>query len=189
MLFGFWPDQPHKIVVRVVMGCGDCCLELFGRKMRSSWIIHSVAFCKNSAPKYLLTSPLLSHRPEGTDITFIWAFKVVAKLYFSAETIQVIQNIPFNGNSQTMEISLFFILFQWSTPSEAVELFKSQDISIAPPQFYEFCRLCNFTSLHDLHRFASERALEGCERWMPVLMIASDGHMQILPGRSTWHLD
>ncbi|XP_028596162.2 acyl-coenzyme A diphosphatase NUDT19 [Podarcis muralis] len=71
---------------------------------------------------------------------------------------------------------------QWSTPSEAVELFKSQDISIAPPQFYEFCRLCNFTSLHDLHRFASERALEGCERWMPVLMIASDGHMQILPG-------
>ncbi|XP_042294225.1 nucleoside diphosphate-linked moiety X motif 19 [Sceloporus undulatus] len=71
---------------------------------------------------------------------------------------------------------------QWSTPSEAVELFKSQDIWIAPPQFYELCRLCNFSSLRDLHAFGSKRALEGCERWMPVLLVASDGHMQILPG-------
>ncbi|XP_061449944.1 acyl-coenzyme A diphosphatase NUDT19 [Rhineura floridana] len=71
---------------------------------------------------------------------------------------------------------------QWSTPSEAVELFKSQDIWIAPPQFYELCRLCNFPSLHDLHRFGSERALEGCDRWMPVVIVASDGHMQLLPG-------
>ncbi|KAJ6666018.1 hypothetical protein lerEdw1_000922 [Lerista edwardsae] len=71
---------------------------------------------------------------------------------------------------------------QWSTPPEAVELFKTQDIWIAPPQFYELCRLCNFPSLDDLHRFGSERALEGCERWMPVLLVAPDGHMQLLPG-------
>ncbi|XP_066493641.1 acyl-coenzyme A diphosphatase NUDT19 [Tiliqua scincoides] len=71
---------------------------------------------------------------------------------------------------------------QWSTPLEALELFKSQDIWIAPPQFYELCRLCNFPSLHDLHKFGSERALEGCERWMSVVLVASDGHMQLLPG-------
>uniref|UniRef100_A0A6J0U6Q9 Acyl-coenzyme A diphosphatase NUDT19 n=1 Tax=Pogona vitticeps TaxID=103695 RepID=A0A6J0U6Q9_9SAUR len=71
---------------------------------------------------------------------------------------------------------------QWSSPLEALELFKSQDIWIAPPQFYELYRLYNFSSLHDLHRFGSERALEGCERWMPVILVASDGHIQLLPG-------
>ncbi|XP_048371951.1 acyl-coenzyme A diphosphatase NUDT19 [Sphaerodactylus townsendi] len=71
---------------------------------------------------------------------------------------------------------------KWTKPSEAIELFKSQDIWIPPPQFYELCRLCNFPSLRDLHRFGFERAVEGCERWMPVLLIASDGFMQILPG-------
>ncbi|KFO83147.1 hypothetical protein N320_10492, partial [Buceros rhinoceros silvestris] len=71
---------------------------------------------------------------------------------------------------------------QWSSPPEAIERFKSQEIWIAPPQFYELCRLCNFSSLHELHKFSSDRALEGCERWMPVLLNASDGHIQILPG-------
>nr|XP_060644003.1 acyl-coenzyme A diphosphatase NUDT19 [Anolis sagrei ordinatus] len=71
---------------------------------------------------------------------------------------------------------------QWSSPLEAFELFKSQDIWIAPPQFYELCRLCNFSTLHDLHTFGSERALEGCERWMPVVLVASDGQIHILPG-------
>ncbi|XP_060110107.1 acyl-coenzyme A diphosphatase NUDT19 [Heteronotia binoei] len=71
---------------------------------------------------------------------------------------------------------------QWTKPPEVLELVKSQDIWIPPPQFYELCRLCNFPSLHDLHRFGFERAAEGCERWMSVLLIASDGHMQLLPG-------
>lgn len=71
---------------------------------------------------------------------------------------------------------------QWSSPLEALELFKSQDMWIAPPQFYELYRLCNFSSLHDLHKFGSKRASEGCERWMPVILVASDGHIQLLPG-------
>ncbi|KAL8194881.1 UNVERIFIED_CONTAM: Nucleoside diphosphate-linked moiety X motif 19, mitochondrial [Gekko kuhli] len=71
---------------------------------------------------------------------------------------------------------------QWTKPSEAIELVKSQEIWIPPPQFYELCRLCNFPSLHDLHRFGFERAAEGCERWMSVLLTASDGYMQLLPG-------
>lgn len=77
--------------------------------------------------------------------------------------------------------ALFF--FQWSTPLEAVELFNSGEVWIAPPQLYELCRLCRFSSLRDLEQFSSERALEGCERWMSVVLMASDGYIQLLPGR------
>uniref|UniRef100_A0A8B9TEG0 Acyl-coenzyme A diphosphatase NUDT19 n=1 Tax=Anas platyrhynchos TaxID=8839 RepID=A0A8B9TEG0_ANAPL len=70
----------------------------------------------------------------------------------------------------------------WSSPPEAIELFKSREISLAPPQFYELCRLCNFSSLHELHKFSSDRALEGCECWMPIMLTASDGLIQLLPG-------
>ncbi|POI34134.1 hypothetical protein CIB84_002114, partial [Bambusicola thoracicus] len=79
-------------------------------------------------------------------------------------------------------ISGFVLLIQWSSPPEAIERFKSQEIWLAPPQFYELCRLCNFSSLHDLHKFSSDRALEGCERWLPVTLTAADGFIQLLPG-------
>ncbi|KAG8144055.1 hypothetical protein E2320_001178 [Naja naja] len=78
---------------------------------------------------------------------------------------------------------------RWSTPLEAVELFNSGKIWIAPPQLYELCRLCHFPSLHDLERFSSERALEGCERWMSVMLMASDGYMQLLPGDDLYPKD
>ncbi|XP_039183473.1 nucleoside diphosphate-linked moiety X motif 19 [Crotalus tigris] len=78
---------------------------------------------------------------------------------------------------------------RWSTPSEAVELFNSGDIWIAPPQLYELCRLCRFSSLHDLERFSSGRALEGCERWMPVQLMASDGRINLLPGDDLYPKD
>ncbi|NXX13329.1 NUD19 protein, partial [Podargus strigoides] len=71
---------------------------------------------------------------------------------------------------------------QWSSPPETIERFKSQEIWLAPPQFYELCRLCNFSSLQELHKFSSDRALEGCERWMSVMLTAADGHIQLLPG-------
>ncbi|NXD22973.1 NUD19 protein, partial [Spelaeornis formosus] len=72
--------------------------------------------------------------------------------------------------------------FQWSSPAEAIERFKSQEVWFPPPQFYEFCRLCNFSSLEELQKFSSARALEGCERWMPVMLNAADGFIQLLPG-------
>ncbi|XP_065519757.1 acyl-coenzyme A diphosphatase NUDT19 [Lathamus discolor] len=72
--------------------------------------------------------------------------------------------------------------FLWSSPPEIIELFKSEEIRLAPPQFYELCRLCNFSSLRELHKFSSDRALEGCECWMPVMLTASDGYIQLLPG-------
>jgi len=79
----------------------------------------------------------------------------------------------------------FVFLIQWSSPPEAIERFKSQEIWLAPPQFYELCRLCNFSSLNDLHKFSSDRALEGCERWLPVTLTAADGFIQLLPGKKT----
>lgn len=82
-------------------------------------------------------------------------------------------------------ISRPVFILQWSSPAEAMEHFKSQEIWIAPPQFYELCRLCNFSSLSQLHEFSSQRALEGCERWMPVILNASDGYIQLLPGQKT----
>ncbi|NXH81035.1 NUD19 protein, partial [Edolisoma coerulescens] len=72
--------------------------------------------------------------------------------------------------------------FQWSSPPEAIERFKSQEIWFPPPQFYEFCRLCNFSSLGELQKFSAARALEGCECWLPVMLSAPDGFIQLLPG-------
>uniref|UniRef100_A0A8C8R818 Acyl-coenzyme A diphosphatase NUDT19 n=1 Tax=Pelusios castaneus TaxID=367368 RepID=A0A8C8R818_9SAUR len=79
--------------------------------------------------------------------------------------------------------------FQWSSPPEAIELFKAKEIRFAPPQFYELCRLCNFSSLCDLHSFGSNRALEGCERWMAVILAASDGYIHLLPGDELYPKD
>ncbi|XP_004595064.2 acyl-coenzyme A diphosphatase NUDT19 [Ochotona princeps] len=71
---------------------------------------------------------------------------------------------------------------QWSSPSEATRSFISKDIWLAPPQFYELKRLENFASLSDLHTFCLDRASEGVERWMPVLLFTADGRIELLPG-------
>lgn len=73
-------------------------------------------------------------------------------------------------------------LFQWSTPSEVLQSFESEEFWIAPPQFYELSRLCRFPSLNDLHKFASERATEGCEQWLPVITSEGNQHLSLLPG-------
>ncbi|XP_053934749.1 acyl-coenzyme A diphosphatase NUDT19 isoform X2 [Cuculus canorus] len=38
------------------------------------------------------------------------------------------------------------------------------------------------TACLELDKFSYDRAIEGCERWMPVELTASDGSMQLLPG-------
>lgn len=71
---------------------------------------------------------------------------------------------------------------QWSSPSEATESFISEEIWLAPPQFYEIRRLQNFASLSDLHKFCLDRAIEGPERWLPITCLTADGRLQLLPG-------
>ncbi|XP_075694548.1 acyl-coenzyme A diphosphatase NUDT19 [Rhinoderma darwinii] len=71
--------------------------------------------------------------------------------------------------------------FKWWTPQEAIEQYRNKTW-IPPPQFYDLSRLCNFTHLEELRRFTLHRSLEGCERWMPVLLQAKDGMVHMLPG-------
>lgn len=75
-----------------------------------------------------------------------------------------------------------FCLSQWSSPSETTESFLSKEIWLAPPQFYEVRRLANFASFSDLHKFCLGRALEGLERWLPIILLTADGMVHLLPG-------
>lgn len=79
--------------------------------------------------------------------------------------------------------------FQWSTPSKVLQGYQAEELWIAPPQFYELSRLCHFHSLIDLHKFASERATEGCEQWMPVIAVKDNKHISLLPGDKLYPLD
>ncbi|XP_014797617.1 PREDICTED: nucleoside diphosphate-linked moiety X motif 19, mitochondrial [Calidris pugnax] len=98
--------------------------------------------------------------------------------YDTAFYLCCLQQRPPHASQDDQEVTALL----WSSPPEAIERFKSQELWFAPPQFYELCRLCNFSSLRELHQFSSDRALEGCERWMPVMLTASDGYIQLLPG-------
>lgn len=73
-------------------------------------------------------------------------------------------------------------LFQWSTPSQVLQSYEAEEFWIAPPQFYELSRLCRLTRLTDLHKFAKDRAIEGCEQWLPVVTADGNHHISLLPG-------
>lgn len=79
--------------------------------------------------------------------------------------------------------------FQWSTPSEILQSYRDRQIWIAPPQFYELSRMCRFPSLSELHTFAHQRATEGCEQWMPVIVSVDEHHISLLPGDRLYPLD
>ncbi|XP_075045304.1 acyl-coenzyme A diphosphatase NUDT19 [Mixophyes fleayi] len=72
--------------------------------------------------------------------------------------------------------------FKWWTPEEAIDEYRYQQTWIPPPQFYNLSRLCNFTTIKELQRFSLQRALEGCERWLPVMVHVEDGMLHTLPG-------
>ncbi|XP_070688655.1 acyl-coenzyme A diphosphatase NUDT19 [Pempheris klunzingeri] len=94
-----------------------------------------------------------------------------------------LQEVP-----HTLQDEKEIVRFQWSPPSEVLQSYQSQELWIAPPQFYELGRLCHFPLLNDLHRFSSQRATEGCEQWEPVVL--NDGHsISLLPGDKLYPLD
>lgn len=99
------------------------------------------------------------------------------KRYDTAFFICCIEEIP-----HTLQDQKEIELFQWSIPSAVLQSYHAEEFWIAPPQFYELGRLCHFHSLSDLHKFASERATEGCEQWMPVIIVEDDHHVSLLPG-------
>ncbi|KAG1955621.1 hypothetical protein F2P79_008622 [Pimephales promelas] len=73
---------------------------------------------------------------------------------------------------------------QWSTPSEVLHSYKSKEIWIAPPQYYDLGRMWHFPALGDLHRFAWQRSLEGCEQWLPIYLVSPDCHASLSPCKS-----
>ncbi|KAL7833725.1 hypothetical protein AOLI_G00286850 [Acnodon oligacanthus] len=76
--------------------------------------------------------------------------------------------------------------FKWSSPSEILCSYRDREVWIAPPQFYDLGRMCHFPLLRDLHRFARQRSLEGCEQWLPVRLLATDCYISLLPGDSLY---
>ncbi|XP_028331681.1 acyl-coenzyme A diphosphatase NUDT19 [Gouania willdenowi] len=79
--------------------------------------------------------------------------------------------------------------FQWSTPTDVLQSYQARELWIAPPQFYELSRLCRFPLLNDLHSFSCQRATEGCEQWMPVLLPNGEHYISLLPGDKLYPSD
>ncbi|GAA6072320.1 nucleoside diphosphate-linked moiety X motif 19 [Tachysurus ichikawai] len=77
-------------------------------------------------------------------------------------------------------------LYKWSTPPEVLHSYQERKLWIAPPQLYDIGRMCNFPLLSDLHDFAKQRSIEGCERCLPVILKATDCHISLLPGDSLY---
>ncbi|KAJ8407913.1 hypothetical protein AAFF_G00269570 [Aldrovandia affinis] len=97
--------------------------------------------------------------------------------YDTAFFICCLQEIP-----HTVQDEKEIVHFEWSTPSEVLQSYQARTLWIAPPQFYDLSRLCRFPQLQDLHSFARERALEGCEQWLPVRLVCTDCTISLLPG-------
>ncbi|XP_040185392.1 nucleoside diphosphate-linked moiety X motif 19 [Rana temporaria] len=113
----------------------------------------------------------------GNWLTPVFSTSTRARRFDTAFYIACLQKKPVTTDDQKEMAS-----FNWWTPQEAIEEYRTQGTWIPPPQFYDLSRLSHFTSIHELHRFSSSRALEGCERWMPVLVHAEDGMVHTLPG-------
>ncbi|XP_036608059.1 nucleoside diphosphate-linked moiety X motif 19 [Trichosurus vulpecula] len=94
-----------------------------------------------------------------------------------------------HSKPQTFLDMMEAIKSEWVTPTEAIKKFLYEEIWLAPPQFYEIRRLVNFASLSDLHKFCLDRSSEGCERWLPIMLLTLDGAVQLLPGDELYHED
>ncbi|KAI1904237.1 hypothetical protein AGOR_G00003600 [Albula goreensis] len=97
--------------------------------------------------------------------------------YDTAFFICCLQEIP-----HTVQDEKEIVHFKWSTPSEILQSYQARELWIAPPQFYDLRRMCHLLHLQDLHNFAKERALEGCEQWLPVRLVSTNCHISLLPG-------
>ncbi|XP_062328093.1 nucleoside diphosphate-linked moiety X motif 19 [Osmerus eperlanus] len=89
----------------------------------------------------------------------------------------------------TLQDEKEIVHFKWSPPSEILHSFLGRKLWIAPPQFYDLSRMCRFPSLAHLHNFASRRASEGCEHWLPVRLVTDNVYISLLPGDSLYPED
>ncbi|XP_041918538.1 nucleoside diphosphate-linked moiety X motif 19 isoform X1 [Alosa sapidissima] len=97
--------------------------------------------------------------------------------YDTAFFICCLKDIP-----HTVQDEKEIVHFKWSTPIEVLQSYEARELWIAPPQLYDLSRLCHFRGLDDLHRFAEQRSLEGCEQWLPIRLTSADCYISLLPG-------
>lgn len=107
-----------------------------------------------------------------------------ASRFDTAFFICCLQEIP-----HTLQDEKEIVRFQWSTPSEVLQSYQAGELLIAPPQHYELSRLCCLPLLNDLHNFSSQRATEGCEQWLPVVVLKDEHYISLLPGDKDYPLD
>ncbi|KAM9817686.1 acyl-coenzyme A diphosphatase NUDT19 [Neosynchiropus ocellatus] len=100
-----------------------------------------------------------------------------AARFDTAFFICCLQEVP-----DTLQDQKEIVRFQWSTPPEVLRSYRDKELWLAPPQLYELSRMCRLTRLDDLHRFSGDRAVEGCEQWLPVLCRDGEGFVSALPG-------
>ncbi|XP_028665900.2 nucleoside diphosphate-linked moiety X motif 19 [Erpetoichthys calabaricus] len=101
--------------------------------------------------------------------------------YDTAFFVCCIQDVPSTAHDKK-EI----MHYKWEDPMAILSSYKSKAVWIAPPQFYELSRLCNFLQLEDLHQFAVGRGLQGCERWMPLQLSLDNSLVSVLPGDAVY---
>ncbi|XP_043566079.1 nucleoside diphosphate-linked moiety X motif 19-like [Chiloscyllium plagiosum] len=117
----------------------------------------------------------------------IWALKewsnwltptyLERKRFDTAFFICCLQEIPF-----TLQDDYETVSYNWMSPPDFAEGYISEKFYIPPPQWYELSRLCQIPHFQDLQQFSQHRALEGCERWLPIRLLASDGSAILYPG-------
>ncbi|XP_048464141.1 acyl-coenzyme A diphosphatase NUDT19-like [Rhincodon typus] len=99
------------------------------------------------------------------------------KHFDTAFFICCLQEIPF-----TVQDGYETVSYNWMSPPDFIDGYNSEKFYIPSPQWYELGRLCRLPHFQDLQQFCHHRALEGCERWLPIRLLASDGYAILYPG-------
>lgn len=70
--------------------------------------------------------------------------------------------------------------YEFGTPEQVLEAYKSQQVRFIPPQLYEFTRMSKFTDFQKLSQYSRHRQTYGLQHWIPKF--TSDGVIGLLPG-------
>ncbi|XP_078092502.1 acyl-coenzyme A diphosphatase NUDT19-like isoform X2 [Mustelus asterias] len=167
------PNDPDKCLKRQ----GTIKLTQYDQKELANWRL----LVQKDAANFIKLCRELNCIPN------IWALKewsnwltpthLGGKRFDTVFFICCLQEIPF-----TLQDGYETVLYNWMFPSDFIQGYSSGKFFIPPPQWYELGRLCRFLCLQDLQQFSQDRALEGCECWFPICLVASDGLAYLYPG-------
>ncbi|XP_062897678.1 nucleoside diphosphate-linked moiety X motif 19 [Mobula hypostoma] len=166
------PNHPDKDL----NNCGIIQLPQYSQNKLASWR----PLVQENAANFIKLCKELDCLPN------IWALKEWSnwltptfqkRRFDTAFFICCLEEIPF-----TVHDGREIISHSWMTPTEVIEHHQSEKLYVPPPQWYEIGRLCRFHCLQDLQRFSQDRSVEGCERWLSVRLMASDGFAALYPG-------